>query len=341
MSLKTLPLAEPRVLGYLHHAYVLSIAGNCPNFEDWYYSSYVQLYDDYLSGGLNFYEHDFTRFRQPLLDHHSMCIDAFMKGRYDVVEFAKHCLDTDYYFYTFVDERYIPGKGAYKAKVTFPHEIMVFGYDESAKHFHAIGFSEKFQYEKYTVGFEHFAQGFNNLKMTASYMNNIHLLKPAYDAEYPFRLKQVASLLEDYCLSRNTSEQYSMVREPFRSAFGMACYDYLIEYFEKVLKGKAQLKINSLHILWEHKKCMIERVAYMQRKHGMLKDFDLGPLKEVERLAYKTRDEIIVYSFSNDPKCFQNIIKYLNQLKEKETPALGLLSDRISSLVYLGTGADS
>jgi hypothetical protein len=330
-SKKILPLTEPPVMGYLHHAYMLSIIGKSASFEDWFHSSYIQIYNDYLTGGLNFYEHDFTRFQQPLLSHHSMCIDAFKKGSYDIVEFAKNGMDTDYYFYTFVDEKYIPGKTAYKLKQSFPHEVLLHGYDEATSLFQAVGFSDKFQYEKFTISYEDFAQGFNHLKMTAKYMNNIHLLKPS-EAEYPFRLKQVTGLLEDYYLSRNTSEQYSMVRTPFQSAFGMAVYDFLIEYFEKVMKGKAQLTVNSLHILWEHKKCMMSRVQYMQKKYSMLLDYDIAPLKEVERLAYKTRDELIVFSMTNDPKCFQNIIKYLNQLKEKEKIAIGQLLDRISAI---------
>lgn len=333
MSNKVLPLSEPPVIAYLHHAYMLSITGQCASFKDWFHSSYIQLYDDYLTGGLNFFEHDFTRFQQPLLSHHSMCIDAFRSGGYDIIEFAKHCLDTDYYFYTFVDESYIPGKEAYKSKQRYTHEVLVYGYDAAAKEFQSIGFSDKFQYEKSTISFDNFALGFNHMEISASFRNNIHLLKPSLDVEYPFQLKQVAGLLEDYYLSRNTSEQYSMVRAPYRSAFGMAIYDYLIQNFEDVLKGKVRLSINSLHLLWEHKKCMISRVQYMQQKYGMLLDYDITPLKEIERLAYKTRDELIVFSISNDPKCFQNIIKYLSQLKDKEKAALGILLDRISAVV--------
>lgn len=333
MSRKLLPLAEPRILGYLHHSYVLSVMGNCANFADWFHSNYVQLFDDYLTGGLNFYEHDFTRMRQPLLSHHSMCIDAFKAGGYDIVEFAKHCMNEDYYFYTFVDEGQIPGKWAYKAKTSFPHEIMVFGYDDEAKQFHAVGFSDKMQYEKYTIPYESFAQGFDRLEMTAAYMNNIHLLKPDHAAEYPFMPGHVIRMLEDYVLSRNTSERYGLIRAPFRSAFGMACYDFLIEYFERVIAGKAELKVNSLHVLWEHKKCMVDRVQYMQRQHGLLQDFDLKPLQEIERFAYKTRDELIVFSITNDAKCFRNIVKNLAQLREKEAPALGLLLDRLTAAV--------
>lgn len=329
MAQKLLPLAEPRILGYLHHSYVLSIVGHCPRFEDWYYSSYVQLYDDYLTGGLNFYEHDFTRIRQPLLDHHSMCIDAFKTGGYEIVEFAKHCLNTDYYFYTFIEEGDIPGKPAFSAKISHPHEMMIFGYDDERTVFHTIGFNDKFQYEKQTVSYAHYAKSFKNLRMTADYMNNIHLLKPDLNAEYPFNLKQVTSLLDDYCHSRNTSEQYSMVRKPYHSAFGLAVYDYLIEVFDKVARGKSQPQINSLQILWEHKRVMLERVAYLQRKHGLLLDFDSQRLKEIERLAYKTRDELIVFSISKDKKCFQKIIANLGMMREMEKDALALLLEEL------------
>jgi hypothetical protein len=329
MSKKILPMSDPSVIGYLHHAYTLSITGNIKGFEDWFYSNYIQLYDDYLTGGLNFYEHDFTRIPQPLLSSHSMCIDAFARGKYDVVEFAIHCLELGYYFYTFVDERFIPGKPAYKAKQRFPHEMLIFGYDSDSKQFEGVGFSSNFQYEKCKISFENLTNGFNNLEVTERFMNNIHLLQPKHDVEYPFNLKLVRELLEDYCNSNNTSERFSMIRQPFHSAFGLAIYDFLIEYFELVIKRKVQLKVNSLHILWEHKKCMVNRVLYMQSKHNLLKGFDIAPLKEIERLAYKTRDELIVFSLSNNAKCFDNIIKYLGQLKEKEQVALGHLLDRV------------
>lgn len=329
MSKKILPLSEPPVLGYLHHAYTLSVTGKCPAFEDWFYSNYIQLYDDYLTGGLNFFEYDFTRVPQPLLSSHSMSIDAFRKNNYDVVDYAIHCLDCDYYFYTFVDESFIPGKSAYKGKQRFPHEMLLFGYDLDKQEFNGIGFSNNFQYEKFKLSFEDLSNGFNNLKVTERFMNNIHLIQPKPEVEYSFNLKLVRELLEDYYFSRNTSERYSMIRTPFNSAFGMDCYDFLIEYFELVMKGKAQLKVNSLHLLWEHKKVMVNRVLYMQQKHNLLKDFDIAPLKKVERLAYKTRDELIVFSLTNNTKCFQNIIKYLNEMKEKEQVVLKVLLDSL------------
>jgi hypothetical protein len=329
MSKKSLPLTEPPIIGYLHHAYTLSITGNCHNFDDWFNSGYVQLYGDNLSGGINFFDHDFTHMPQPLLSSHSMCIDAFVKGKYDIIDFIIHCLDTNYYVYTFVDESFIPGKEAYSLKQRFAHEILICGYDLDTRQFDSVGFSDSFQYGKSKINFEDLANAFNNLIITSKHMNNIHLLQPKHDIEYAFNLGLVRELLDDYYTSRNTSEKYSMIRPPCQRVFGMELYDFLIDDFEQVINGKTEIKINSLHILWEHKKCMLNRTLYMQQKYKLLEEFNVAPLKEIERIAYKARDELIVFSMSNDFKCFHNIIKYLGQMKEKEQVALRVLIDRM------------
>src|SRR5690554_5346096 len=165
---------------------MLSIVGNMKGYEDWFYSNYIQIFGDNHQGGLNFFEHDFTRIKQPLLSTHSVCMDGFVKSEYDFIEFVCHSLDLGYYIYTYVDEMYIPGKLAHKMKQPFPHDILLFGYDSDLKQFESVGFSGDFQYKKAKVSFENLNDAFTHTKITASYLNNIHLLQPNADAEYPF-----------------------------------------------------------------------------------------------------------------------------------------------------------
>ena len=122
---------SPPIMGYLHHAYLLSIAMNYPDLIPWYYSNYIQLY--YFATSTNkidFYV-NFSIFEKcPFLTYEYIDKETVINN--DYISIINSYLSNGYYLCTHLDEFYIPGKGSYK-KSTFNHECLIYGCDDENK----------------------------------------------------------------------------------------------------------------------------------------------------------------------------------------------------------------
>src|SRR5690554_4043446 len=106
-----LPLSKPPIIGYLHHAYPLSIMSACDNYLPWLHSNYIQLYcyKDFNDSAcpLNFYLYQYND-NYPLLDMVSLTrtiVDSICD--IEIVQFIKNCIDNGYHFIAYVDEFYV------------------------------------------------------------------------------------------------------------------------------------------------------------------------------------------------------------------------------------------
>ena len=123
---KQLPLNEPPIKTYYHHALALSILATRDDFLPWFYSNYIQLH--VWDGKYDFYE-PWTHSGHiavfcPLL--YIRVIDRDLVGQMcgSIVSFIKGCIEKDYYVRLKIDEFFIPDTVLYQREHG-PHLALV------------------------------------------------------------------------------------------------------------------------------------------------------------------------------------------------------------------------
>ena len=101
------------------------------------------------------------------------------------------------------------------------------------------------------------------IKYSPNHMAKIGLLKYDNNRRYEFDLNLVLEQIRDYIESNNTSEKFRMLDAPEDGIYGIETYCYLIHC---LLEQRNNFDLRLLHILWEHKKCMLNRLIYMENK---------------------------------------------------------------------------
>lgn len=215
----------------------------------------------------------------------------------EIVDFVVDSIDRGYYVYLNVDEYFIPDRGCYH-KQHFSHDTLVHGYDLESRTFKILGFNKIGSYESTDVSFKEFSQSYHSLDKIENHCHQIYLYQYNQDGKYDFNAKLVKETLEDYLYSRNTSERFSMLAEPWDRAYGMESYDCLQKYFQDLLANKIHTDIRHLHILWEHKSCMRLRTEYMYENGFIENPNFIEAAKLIEHKAFMVKKLFLKYFLS-------------------------------------------
>ncbi len=274
MTKKCLPIGKPPITGYMHHLYPLSILARDTAYRPWFYCHYIQL-RQFEGRGLNFYLHPFYREFStcPLLE--SNRVDRRLAGDKpdEVTKFVLECLERDYYVQLDVDYFYIP-QGVYYQRVHFLHELLLSGFDWRQGTFTASGYGRDGSYGRFAVGFAEFERALSTAfrpeggpDWLQDKVENPQVVLYYYrsSAECAFDLVQAREELTDLYLSRNTSTRLRILAEPRNRGdlWGMDTYQFLAGLLDEPEATEDELLI-SLRIFWEHKKCMVARLEYME-----------------------------------------------------------------------------
>ncbi|MDT9727180.1 hypothetical protein DUZ99_19645, partial [Xylanibacillus composti] len=319
---------EPKIRGYLHHAFPLSSMASHPSFLPWFYSNYIQLfcYKDLIGDAcpLNFYRyHDWNYY--PLLDNQYLKRDLLLDT--SVTDFIKHAIESDYCIYTIANEYYIPGSEPYQ-KYDFDHCIMIYGYDSVQKKFHSINFNDNWEYSDFDISFEQFEKAIHHVGTKLSYAKQIRMFKPDLNVQFNFNLNFVIDMLQDYLNSCNRSDRFSVYATDSRLIFGIQVYDEFFRYVEKLLNRKVESDIRPFHIIWEHKKVMLERIAFIKGQMNLtasqLTEIQIieEAYKLVEEVANTIRIKMLKYLLTNRDSYLQGMLDEIKDLKNKEIPLI-------------------
>lgn len=331
--MKELPIATSPIQGYLHHAYVLSIGANHSNFFPWFYSNYIQLrhyrnitenmHLDYL----NFYNYDFVVDFFPWLNVEKISKNIVLKGFSSVIDYLRECVDMNYYIYIYLDKFYISNRNEYQ-NYHFIHDHFIYGYDDTG--FYSMGFDNKGLYGSNKIFFSDAEEAFIRAESKFDWQNFIFMLKHNENDDYQFDLQLVIELLEDYLLSRNTSYKARMYKNPTDAAFGLEVYNYIKMYFEMLIEDKVNYDVRPLHILYEHKKCMLLRIKFLEEE-GLI-DSSLGlysDYKEVENETQFLRMSLMKYRTLKNKQILYTIVEMIDNVKKKEQKVLARLLEKL------------
>ena len=269
---------NPPIKGFT--VFSLSILATSEVYLPWFYSQHIQLYftNKWIQEGIpkiDFYRPPNNRlFPSPLLETRWLDRDLISIVNEDIVQFVIKYIDKDYYIQIYLNEFYIPDRPSYKSIKTI-HETLIHGYDLDNETFDIVGYNKIGQYGSSKLKFSNFRKAYMEIdssdfrkaymkiNYSPNHMAKIGLLKYENNRHYEFDINLVSEQLRDYIESNNTSERFRILDMPEDDIYGVETYRCLIHY---LLEKKDKYDFRLLHILWEHKKCMLNRLIYMENE---------------------------------------------------------------------------
>ncbi|NKB72619.1 MAG: hypothetical protein GKR89_36570 [Candidatus Latescibacteria bacterium] len=270
----------PPVVSGLHFGYPLSILAVKEAYRPWLYSNFIQLFcpRNFPSESfLSIYFHAAYPFLIcPLLD--IQWIGKDLIGG-DLEDFIIGCIERDYYVQVFADEYYIPQRNAFQ-KSHFMHEVLVTGFARKERLFQVLGYNQYGQFLQSYVPFGQLALSVRAVDSLSEAQgcfraDKIWLARYVEDETCELDLTSIREQLGDLLGSKDSSQRFRMVGPPeevgaYRvsqdSVFGLEVYLAFRRYLEQLIEGQACFDPRHIYLLWEHKKIMAERLAYLEEE---------------------------------------------------------------------------
>ena len=326
MNVVQLPIAESPIIGLHYLAYPLNILLNYEDCMPWFYSNYIQLVlSKDFSIPLTFYPNSFST--NPLLGCHVMVKEIIQNNNINIHNFIMERINNKDYFYSTFDEFYVPNRFFFN-KDHFNHDFMIYGYDSHKMEYDLMGFDENRNYASSKISFLQFEKAFFS---DSSKTGFIHLLSKRDNVKYDFDLRLVFEMLDDYYNSRNSSEKVRMNGCLLvNRVFGLEVYKYLKEYFKFLMCEDFDSDIRLLHILYEHKKCMLMRLEYMY-KNNYINDnsYIYDGYKYIEQETFKTKTQHFKYIVGGKKRCLSQLVDSLSEIEQKESELIERLMNEI------------
>ncbi len=346
MSTKELYLPlnpNPPIRVYLHHAYPLSILSSTEEYLPWFRSNFVQLYSggpdhiDFLVPMLTHADHP-QIYYSPLLNvvRLNRKIVDLINADSEIWRFIVDCITEGFYVDIEVDEYHVPFTRAFHNFHT-GHSLLIHGYNTAQEKFSAIGYDRNGKYGIQLVDFASTlkAYGSRESKNHMAIVSHALRQKTGRDSniQCEFTLELVVDMLKDYIHSINTLDRLKLV---LRSNYRSNSLRFGIEAVRKLRfepsAANAPLDLRPSHCLWEHKKCMAERVQYLV-ENGYLDKvgnlvFEFG---KIAKMAESLRLLAIKYNLQKQRKILHKMDNLRNKIVEGEKFLIKNLLDRLPS----------
>jgi hypothetical protein len=280
-----------------------------------------------------------------------------------ILDFVAQKINIGHYLYIYLDEYSLPNKSAYQ-RHRHLHPSLVYGYDHNKRKVLAVGFENKgflSFFTNLTFDYVAFDEAYRNAKRHVDSNPEydtamVTLLKPReLVGSYPFTAGNFLSAINNYLTSNgDTSKLYLMRSRVLRLdapvwdqdgvknevKFGMAVYDDLIAGLEGLLQGKSLVYHNHIHLFFEHKKVMLERLNFVCSKivstaflTGLIEEY-AGIVRHFHNVKFQM---LQMQARSDDRAAKEGIIKDLIQLitaaRKEEHAALSRLHDYLAHAV--------
>jgi hypothetical protein len=344
---KVLPVSYPMITSWQWHATLFSIIGDDEKAKNWIFSNYVQLrcYNiEEIFTGDEMLLADMMPGSSSLKECPYLITSLITKEQVEsycgnVIDFIIKTIDLDGYVYGVFDEAKILCDSG--ADYKFPHELFIFGYDKDTQEFHVGDFTFGEHYSYTTVSFEDVRRGYEII--TAS---EDHMMKDDYKGHrglyviqkntgalyYGLDVKYVKDTLVEYLEAQDSKNHFRMMRNRFSdTVFGVNVYDAVLKQIGIQLSADdPDFDIRALHLVYDHKVLMIERLKYMMEKGYMEYNNEiLDEYMEVVNNMLTARNLLIKCSITGNVDCLDRFEKYIMTAKEKE---IAVLSKVVESL---------
>ena len=332
--------SKPPIRSYLHHAYQGSIISAYNEYLPWLHSHYIQLIS-LANGALDFYI--------PLLFHADNPViynSPFLKvlgtdlnvvlSCGGIIKFLKGNINNNNYVTFGVDEYYLPERNSYR-KFHNGHNLLVFGYDELAQTIESIGYNDRGEYAITKYSYTEICNAVDprqsgSTVVSVKYLPNSN---PTKEKTYPFNYSLVVETLEDYLQSRSSSNKLHLIlnHSTFSNTekYGLEACWALID----LLYRHESIDIVPFYLFWEHKKCMLHRLKYMEDRHYLNPKYRLqNAYRKIEKSAAMLKLVALKYSIYDERRNNSNMgkIKYrLEKIIHSEAEILDKVLNAITA----------
>jgi hypothetical protein len=327
MGAVQLPIVQSPLTVSQFLAYPLVVLLNYPECLPWIHSNYIQLeyFKDIRGESLSFVGGWVTDI--PWIRFQYFEKKDFISSNGDIQSAIKNYINDGWYFYSIFDEFYVPSRTKYN-KIHFSFDFMLYGYDDAAEEYSVLGYSSKGIFEATKIKYNDFIKAFES---AFEYQPFVILYQKRDDFSFELDRKYFHDMIDDYLNSRNTSARLGITqRETIKNRiFGLDTYECLIRHFKmnqaKYSKDNMLLYRSSrtLHVLWEHKKCMLLRFEYFNQ-HGFIDNIDkiYRVYQQLENNTLMLRNLHLQYSVKEDNRLLDQIMNSLLEIRQLESNVL-------------------
>jgi hypothetical protein len=288
-----LPLHDPPFTSYLFLLYPLAILARDRAYLPWLYGTHLQWFV-YPGEELKLYVHplslshslaDAHRLGCPLLEVQSLEVRALRSLAPEPETALIRLLEQGYYVQLDLDHYFLPFRVEYRRR-HYLHEVLLYGHDLAG--FSALAYDGGGQIGTYPLPGACLVPALATpvevyLEDTARLPGGIppwfgqamagrpriflfrYGAEPVTPLDLDERLRVLIEQLDDYLTGRNSSERYRLVAPPRPGgAWGIQVYPALAEAIERAASGAGRYPAVPLRLLWEHKRCMAGRLAWVE-----------------------------------------------------------------------------
>jgi hypothetical protein len=281
-------------------AYSLGIMLTKKKNYPWLYNNFIQVYCDRDIGFDSFRMNELYFFKSPIFLPEIIDEAIMKKFNIDILDYVRFALDIKkWVFINWIDEYYNPERMLYK-KGHFKHDLLIYGYDDETENFTIIGYDKNGQYKRSQLSYSDFLLG---------EPSRVHLLKINEDYEKHLKLDipHIKLLLKQYL---NIVESTAVGDELFdNSIYGQEVFRYMTE----LINNKEYYDIRIILLFYEHKKCMMMRIEYLQSVLAVDFKTIIDSYKEVVHLARLVQAGAVKYNITKDHNINERIQKYVIQ----------------------------
>jgi hypothetical protein len=333
-----LPLAEPPIRGFLRWTSTLSIVGNNERTMPWFYCNFLQVWctKHYLENKAEMF-FDFFRgnkceayFNNPFLETTVCNFDmlSFLDER-NVIDYFTAKIEEGYYPFVFIDESRIPHSPSFNV-YSFPHHILLYGFDREERTFRIMMFDRNWIYGSHLINFDEFTDAFfamkRNVKEKGLYDQCTFFYKSDPNFEYRFDKTALVNEARDFLNSETNQNRINL--NPTTEVYGLETYDYISKFYESWGRNDPSLVrrgfFRHLHILWEHKKVMTERLRFLFAHQYLEKDDILiAGYQDLTNRAEKLRNMLLMHMRRPSEGTVERICYGLMECKDREKLLMG------------------
>ena len=338
---KRLPVTRnPIITSWQWHATLFSILSEDENAKKWIYSNYIQLrcynieeiftgddmlFTDIMPGSSSLTE-------CPYLIASLMTKEQISSYCGDIIDFIIKTIDLGGYVYVVIDEAKILSHIDVGYK--FPHELFIYGYDIEGEGFYVGDFTFKDKYAHNKLSFDDVRKGYEVISAAEDHMfkddykgtRGLYVLfKNTNAVYYDVDTTLIRDTLREYLNSQDTKNHFRMMRNRFNdTTFGVEVYDRVYDRVMKQLsKEEKDYDIRALHVMYDHKVLMYERLKYLMEHEYLNYDEEiLTTYEEGVKNILAARNLLIKISVNENMEDSQRFKKYFTTAKEKEVAVL-------------------
>ena len=253
----------------------------------------------------------------------SLHLDLYTKLGVDILEGTKTVLSEGHYIFGMYNEKYIPGKDAYR-RYNYSHDYLLYGYNDNKRVIYSIGYLANKKYMPFEIPYENFVESIrrNPLQQSELYFFQYNPL-----FEYKTDIAKIVKGLMDYIQSTN----YLGVTPKY--SYGITAVKKLREYIQITASRENVPRIDDRYTrAHEEQKYLTMRCAeYLQKEKQLpINSSDIEMIENIYQKANMIHMLAIKFNIVPDNTTLKGIDDAFQYILDRGIEPLSNIVDRLT-----------